>query len=137
MVRIGRTWSKFGLSFGKEVQKGLNWSTKVLFFYTSGIFNVLSWVRVWNIYPCRLGKLKEVKLWKRVWFYLIYGPIWVWFFLKMRSDLGLIQVEHFRPLAYSNLTARWTLKTFVLFKLQSTQGLPSGKSQKLKFHYFF
>ena len=36
----------------------------------------------------KLGNLKVVKLWKKVWFYLIFGPILVGFCLEMRSDLG-------------------------------------------------
>ena len=35
-----------------------------------------------------LGNVKVVKLWKRVWFLPDFCPIFVWFSLKMGSDLG-------------------------------------------------
>ena len=90
MVRIGRT-SEFGLFFfwkrgPKKVwigQQKSDFSAKVAY------LTICPEYEYGTIIPAgTLDNLKVVKLWKRVWFYLIFGPILVWFSLKMGSDFG-------------------------------------------------
>ena len=90
MVRIGRTWSEFGLFFLKSGPKKVwisqqksDFSVKVAYLTTCPEYEYETFIP-----EGMLDNLKVVKLWKRVWFYLIFGPILVWFSIKVRSDSG-------------------------------------------------
>ena len=93
MVRIGRTWSEFGPFWENWSEKGLNWwpkvwfSPKLTYLTTHPEFDYQTFILGMNTWQARGSQV--VKLFaKRVWFYLIFGPILVWFSLTMRSDLG-------------------------------------------------
>ena len=93
MVRIGRTWSEFGLFWKNWSEKGLIWWPKV-WFPTKLVYLTTHPELEYRTFILGMNALQaqgstDVKLFaKRVWFYLIFGPILVWFSLKMRPDLG-------------------------------------------------
>ena len=64
-------------------QQTFDFSAKVAYLNTCPEYKYGTYIPAWT-----LDNLKIVKLWKRVWFSQIFGPILVWFSLKMRSELG-------------------------------------------------
>ena len=96
MVRIGWTCSEFGLLAYLTTCPEYEYGT----FIPSGT----------------LDNLKVVKLWKRVWFYLIFGPILVWFrseFWDVETDLTIWSTDE----AFANNYPTFTYFCYLLYQL--------------------